>query len=161
MSLALYTDPELMIPQLRSKDAAAVIAELCSTLHRTGRVENLLPFYNEVISRELLSSTATPSGLAIPHARSPQIEQLCFVVGRSPEPVVWLGQKGPGVHLVFLFAVPENEIAAYLSLLAGFSKLTQDKLRLESLLAAPDRQAMFDVLRHTPARKSRAPALKT
>jgi mannitol/fructose-specific phosphotransferase system IIA component (Ntr-type) len=113
-----------------------------------------------VISRELLSSTAAASGLAIPHARSLQIKRLCFVVGRSPEPVVWLGQKGQGVHLVFLFAVPENEIAAYLSLLSGFSKLTQDKRRLESLLAAPDRQAMFDVLQQTPVRKSRVAALR-
>ncbi len=153
MPLAQFTSPELLIPQLRGRDAAAVIAELCSTLERAGRLKELLPFYNQVISRELLGSTATSAGWATPHARSADIERLCFAVGRTSESLRWPQNSGDEVHLIFLFAVPEAEITHYLGLLAGISRLEQDKLALDELLAAQDSEAMFEVFRHIPLRK--------
>lgn len=155
MSLARYTSPELLIPQLHGRDAAAVIAELCSTLQRAGRVKDLLAFYNQVISRELLGSTATRGGWATPHARSAEIERLCFAVGRTSEPVRWPENSGVEVHLVFLFAVPEENVDPYLNLLSGITRLTEDPLQLDGLLAALDSQAMFEVFRQIPLRKAR------
>ena len=68
-TVADYTEPSLMVPLLRSRDAAGVTAELCSTLDRQGRLSDLLPFYHAVISHEALSSTAMSPGWAMPHAR--------------------------------------------------------------------------------------------
>jgi mannitol/fructose-specific phosphotransferase system IIA component (Ntr-type) len=156
-TVADYTEPSLMVPVLRSRDAAGVTAELCSILERQGLITNLLPFYHEVISREALSSSAMPPGWALPHARVAGIPRLCFSLGRTAEPLVWFG--GEVVSMVFLFAVPRDQAAAYLSLIAGLAKLSQDHARLERLADAPDSGAMFEVLREIPLPKRRSAAV--
>jgi mannitol/fructose-specific phosphotransferase system IIA component (Ntr-type) len=156
-SVADYTEPSLMVPLLRSRDAAGVTAELCSMLERQGRITDLLPFYHAIISHEALSSTAMSPSWALPHARIAGIPHLCFAVGRAAEPLVWFG--GEPVSMVFLFAVPQNQAAAYLSLIAGLANLSQDRVRLERLADAPDSGAMFEVLREITLPKRRSAAL--
>jgi mannitol/fructose-specific phosphotransferase system IIA component (Ntr-type) len=158
MTLSRYTTQELMIPRLRSRDAAAIIAELCSVMHREQRVKDLLPFYNDVISRETLSSTATSPGWAMPHARGDDLERLSFAVGLTAEPLTWFGDTGELVSVVFLFAVPESETASYLRLLSGFSRLSRDPLIVQRLLQASDSRMMFDLLEQIPLRRPRPAA---
>ena len=153
-TVADYTEPSLMVPLLRSRDAAGVTAELCSTLDRQGRLSDLLPFYHAVISHEALSSTAMAPGWAMPHARLAVVRRLSFALGRTAEPLVWFG--GEPVNMVFLFAVPESQAAAYLSLISGLASLAQDRLRLERLADAPDSRAMFEVLREISLPKRHA-----
>ena len=147
-TVAYYTAPSLMVPLLSSRDGATIMAELCSTLQSQGRITDLLPFYQTVISHESLSSTAMSPGWAMPHARIAGIPRLSFALGRTAEPVVWFG--GERVNVVFLFAVPESEAAAYLSLISGLARLSQDSLRLARLGDAPDSRAMFEVLQQIP-----------
>jgi mannitol/fructose-specific phosphotransferase system IIA component (Ntr-type) len=153
-TLADYTEPSLMVPRLSGRDAATLTGELCSTLHRKGRISDLRGFYDAVISRESLSSTAMVPGWAVPHARLAGISQLSFALGRSEEPLAWFG--GKPANTIFLFAVPETEAAAYLTLISGLAKLSQDRLRLERLADASDSQAMFEVLQgiRLPQRRS-------
>jgi mannitol/fructose-specific phosphotransferase system IIA component (Ntr-type) len=143
-----------MVPLLRCRDAAAVTAELCSTLQRQGKVNDLLPFYNAIISYEALNSTATSPAWALPHAFVPGLPELSFALGRTAEPLVWFGQEL--VQVVFLFAVPESESAAYESLVSGLAKLGQDRMRCDQLLQAPDSEAMFALLEeiHLPRRRA-------
>jgi mannitol/fructose-specific phosphotransferase system IIA component (Ntr-type) len=156
-NVADYTAPLLMVPLLRSRDAAGVTAELCSMLERQGRISDLLPFYHAIISHEALSSTAMSPDWALPHARIAGIPHLCFALGRTAEPLVWFG--GERVSMVFLSAVPQNQAAAYLSLISGLAKLNQDHGRLQRLADAPDCEAMFEVLREISLPKRRSAAV--
>jgi mannitol/fructose-specific phosphotransferase system IIA component (Ntr-type) len=157
-SVADYTEPSLMVPLLRSRDATTVTAELCSVLQGQDRLCDLLPFYQAVISHESLSSTAISPGWALPHARSAGIPRLAFALGRTPEPVVWFG--GERVAMVFLFAVPESGGADYLSLISGLAKLSQDHPRCERPGGAPHGMAMFEGLRSLPLPNRRAAAVR-
>jgi mannitol/fructose-specific phosphotransferase system IIA component (Ntr-type) len=69
----------------------------------------------------------------------------------------WFG--GEPVNLIFLFAVPESEATAYLNLISGLAKLSQDHLRLRRLADAPDSRTMFEVLREIPLPKHPAVAI--
>ena len=146
--VADYTEPSLILPLLRSRDAAGVTAELCSSLQCQGRINDLLPFYHAVLSHESLSSTAMSPGWALPHARITGIRRLSFALGRAAEPLAWFG--GQAVSWVFLFAVPESDGAAYLNLISALARFSQDRWRLERLADALDSQSMFDVLREVP-----------
>jgi mannitol/fructose-specific phosphotransferase system IIA component (Ntr-type) len=151
--MADYTDPALMLPLLRSRDATGILSELCSALQCQGRIADLLPFYHSVLSHELLSNTAMSPGLALPHARIKGGRQLSFALGRTAEPLAWFG--GEPVSLVFLFAVPEDDGGAYLGLIASLARLAQDRLRLRRLVDVPEGQAMFEVLQEIPLPKTR------
>jgi mannitol/fructose-specific phosphotransferase system IIA component (Ntr-type) len=159
-TLANFTSPDLIIPELRSRDACSVVAELCSVLSSKGRVGELLPFYNAVITREQLGSTATSTGWALPHARCKELAKVCFAMGRPSESMTWFGESGPGVNMVFLIVVPEAEAGTYLSLISGLARLSQDRNRSQRMLHAQDTQSIFEVLEQIPIRQPRnAPAL--
>jgi nitrogen PTS system EIIA component len=160
-TIADYTDPELIIPQVRCHEAPGVLGELCSSLNRAGRLPNILAFYNAAMSHEFVCSTVTSPGWALPHARIRGLERLSFALGRSAEPLDWPGGSGEKVKLVFLFAVPEADAGAYLLLVAGLARLSHDSPGCERLLQAPNPRAIFELLQqvqlpepHSTARRN-------
>lgn len=159
-ALSDFSQLELMLPDLRSRDAAAVVGELCTALNRAGKIPDVLPFYQVVLGREGLCSTANAPGVALPHVRTSHLPSLCFALGRTREPMPWFAGNWP-VHLVFLFAVPEQDAATYLTLMSGVARLTQDKLRWPQLLDAPDAKGMFEVLTEIHLRRPRSAAARS
>ena len=45
VSLAHYTEPELIFPRLAERDSPGIIAELSRGLQRQGVIQDVLPFY--------------------------------------------------------------------------------------------------------------------
>jgi len=161
-TLADYTSAELIIPQLRSRDAEAAIAELCSAMQRHGAISELLPFYHSILSREMVCSTAHEPCWALPHGRLAGLPNLVFALGRCPEPLPWFSQKGVQVQIIFLFAVPENQAADYLTIVSALARLNREAISSSGLLLAPDRETLFRILANTPlGRKPAAPGSRT
>jgi PTS system fructose-specific IIC component len=147
VSLAHYTRPELIIPQLRGSDPAEIFEELSNQLRAHGAISDVLSFYNAALNHEFLSSSATPYGIAVPHARSPQVQRLTFAFGRVAEPMVW-GIKGSWlVDCVFLIAVPPTDASEYLSLRSGIANAGRRPGLLADLRAAPDVGRILEILR--------------
>lgn len=146
VSLAGYTRPALIVPQLRERDTAGVISELSQALQSQGCVPDVLPFYQAALNQELLANSALYCGLAFPHARLSGIKQLQFAFGRTPEPIVWGARSSWPVQLIFLLAVPATDAANYLHLLASLARLGQQPAVLAQLRAAEDAEAILAVL---------------
>jgi mannitol/fructose-specific phosphotransferase system IIA component (Ntr-type) len=148
LTLADYTDPGLMVPNLRGLDAPAVIQELSVALQREGRITDLLPFYQAALNREYLCSTVTQPGCALPHALVKGLCKPSFALGRTHEPIVWVGNPVVRVQLVFLVAAPETDAHCYMTLILGLARLGKDSQLLGRLLTAKDSFEMVALLRH-------------
>ncbi|HTL18624.1 MAG TPA: PTS sugar transporter subunit IIA [Patescibacteria group bacterium] len=145
-TLAVYTRPGLIVPELRERDAAGIISELSHVLQRDGCVPDVLPFYHTALNHELMANSALPCGIALPHGRLNGVKQLQFALGRTPEPVTW-GSKGScRVQLVFLLAVPATNAASYLHLLASLARLGQQPDQLTEHRSAENTHALLAVL---------------
>jgi mannitol/fructose-specific phosphotransferase system IIA component (Ntr-type) len=145
-SLADYTRPGLIVPQLRQRDAAGVISELSLLLQREGYVPDVLPFYQAALNQELMANSALDCGLAFPHARLSGVKRLQFAFGRTPAPIIWGAKSSWPVQLVFLLAVPATDAAAYLHLLASLARLGQRPDLLAQLRAAEGTAAILATL---------------
>src|SRR5258707_8347934 len=152
-TLAHYTRRELVLPALHERDAAGIISELSHLLQRQGCVSDVLPFYHTALNQELLSNSAHPCGIALPHARLSGVKQLCFAFGRAPQPIIW-GTKGShAIQLIFLLAGPATDAASYLHLLATLARLAQQPEHLESLRTAEDARSVTEVLERIKLRQ--------
>ncbi|MGQ7830379.1 PTS sugar transporter subunit IIA [Altererythrobacter sp. Z27] len=96
--------------------------------------------------REKLGSTGFGNGVAIPHARSTEVNRPVAVLLRLESPVEFDAADGMPVELVFGLLSPENAGAAHLHALAAISRLVRDDVKREALLEAPDAEAMFALL---------------
>ena len=154
MTLADYTQPGLIVPQLRERDTAGVVSELSQALQREGYVPDLLPFYHAALNQELLANSALECGLAFPHARLSGVKRLQFAFGRTPEPIIWGAKGSYPVQLIFLLAVPATDAASYLHLLASLAKLGQQTELLAELRVADSAEAILAVLQQIRLRQA-------
>jgi mannitol/fructose-specific phosphotransferase system IIA component (Ntr-type) len=153
VSIADYTRPELIVPQLRERDPAGIIEELSQRLRGGGTIGDVLSFYQAVVNHEFLSNSALPAGIATPHARSAQVSRLTLAIGRTSEPVVWGAKESWSVEYVFLLAVPPTDASNYLSLLSGIAGLGRRPEWLASLHAAADARCIFEFLKEISVRR--------
>jgi mannitol/fructose-specific phosphotransferase system IIA component (Ntr-type) len=156
-AIADYTAPELLLPEPKGVTAADVIAELVEALERAGRLTDRASFLEAVLAREKMSPTYLPIGWATPHARLQNLPQLSFALARPKRPLPWIGLSKTLVKLIWLFAVPEQETRAYLTLIASMARLSKDTMRIERLLLAPDALAMCDVLKEVHLQRPHQP----
>jgi len=105
-----------------------------------------------VVNHEFLSSSALPSGIATPHARSAQVSRLTLAIGRAREPVVWGISESWSVEYVFLLAVPSTEAMNHLALLSGIAGLGRQPEMLARLHVAADARGILDLLKEINVR---------
>jgi mannitol/fructose-specific phosphotransferase system IIA component (Ntr-type) len=152
-SVAGFTNPALIVPELREQDSPGIIKELSHVLHANGCVPDVLTFYNAVLNHEFLVDSVTESGVALPHARLTAVDRPQFAFGRNPHPVVWW-RKGPNpVQFVFLFAVPATEASEFLQILAALAKLGRQPDMLEALRGQESALGIFELLKQLKLRQ--------
>jgi mannitol/fructose-specific phosphotransferase system IIA component (Ntr-type) len=147
LSVADYTQTELIVPRLREADPAGIIEELSQRLCAQEVIGDVLSFYQAVVNHEFLSNSALPAGLATPHARSAQVSRLTLAAGRTREPVVWGLKEASSVEYIFLLAVPSTDGANYLSLLSGIADFGRRADQLARLHAAADEHSIFEIFK--------------
>jgi len=149
-SLGDFTRGDLIVPQLREQDAAGIMGELSRVLAQGSCVPDGLSFFQAALNQEVLSDAVVPSVLVVAHARLSGVRRLQFAFGRTPRPVVWNTKDSWPVQLIFLLAVPATETTHYLQLLSSLARLGLNTGAVARLLAAPDADAVWSVLKKIP-----------
>lgn len=158
MTLADFTAPGLVVPQLRGRDVAGVIQELGEALRNGRRVPDLRAFCQAALERERLVSTDTEAGMAFPHARLDAVHTLTFAFGRATQLLPWRPGAGASVRFVFLIAVPPADSAQYLQLISGLVRLSKDASARTALETAPATPDLVQVFARVSVRPSVSPA---
>jgi Kef-type K+ transport system membrane component KefB len=131
------------VPNLRAHTRWEVIDELCGGLKGHGEIPAVETCVAAVRAREELLGTGTGGGVAIPHARLPDLRRPVLVFGRSTAGVDWDAPDGQPVHLVFLLLTPAEEDSLQLQILAALAQGLGTKPARERLIQArTDAQAL-------------------
>jgi mannitol/fructose-specific phosphotransferase system IIA component (Ntr-type) len=152
-SLAEYTRPGLIVPQLQERDTAGVVNELTRILHREGCVPDVLAFYHAALNHEFLVNSATESGIAVPHARLNSVTNSGFAFGRATAPLMWGPRPSRPVEFVFLLSVPATDAAGFLQLLSALARFGQEEDLLAALRAEPSSEAIFNLFKRIRVRQ--------
>ena len=137
--------PDLVILDLHSDDRAEVTRQLAERLAAAGRVTDLDGFLADVRAREAQMPTGLPGGIGIPHARSAHVTVPTLGFARLPKGVDWGAEDGPAT-LVFLVAAPESGGSDHLAILASLARRLIHQSFRDSLLSAPDADAVVEII---------------
>ena len=86
-----------------------------------------------LLKREELGSTGIGKGIAIPHARLPDLERPCGLLARLKQGIEFDAIDGQAVDIVFVLLLPaavENEAIAALALVARTLRSAENLARL-------------------------------
>ena len=111
-------------PDIRSKKRAL---EKLSTLLASASDQTSSNIFDKLIERERLGSTGLGQGIALPHGRLGQSDDIIAAFIKLPEAIAFDSADGQPVDLLFALLVPEVKNNDHLQTLAAIAKFFQDK----------------------------------
>jgi PTS system nitrogen regulatory IIA component len=110
--------------------------------------------FEALLERERLGGTGMGRGVAVPHARIPDLEAIRGVFMRLERPVDFDAPDEQPVDVVFALLAPEDAGADHLRALARVSRVLRDNGVVAKLRSCADAQALYAVLTETLANRA-------
>lgn len=108
---------------LEAKTKEECLDALAESMIRAGFVTDKAAYLETVLNREKTGSTGIGFGVAIPHGKSKGVAAPGLAFARLTKPVDWQAMDGNPVSVVFLIAVPvENVGNEHLQILIAISR---------------------------------------
>ena len=136
---------------LVSRTKNDVLKELVDLVANGTHAPDSAPILAAVRERELVLSTGIGAGIAIPHGKTPHVDQLMVAAGVAHEGIDFDALDGKPVWLFFLLVGPESAAGAHVKVLSRISRLLRrDQLRRD-LMTASTAAAFLDIVRSSEA----------
>ncbi|MBN1445587.1 MAG: PTS sugar transporter subunit IIA [Candidatus Omnitrophica bacterium] len=127
MKITDFLKEDCVLIGVKSKDKKGAISELLELLKEKKHIKDSQDILDNVMEREKLGSTGIGQGIAVPHTKTEQIEDLVGAVGISDDGVSFDALDGEPVHIIFLILAPTKSIGLHLKALAKIARLLKDK----------------------------------
>ena len=125
MDVIRQLDEQVVKVPLEAMDKEEAIAELLELLVRTGRVTSRDELLEALYERESKGSTGIGEGVAIPHARHPEVDGAQVAAGVRKEGIDFDALDDRDVQVIFLVVAEEENPSANVEALAELGNLVQ------------------------------------
>lgn len=137
---------EFLSDNLSSNTKTDVLKELINVLIKSGLPIDGTKAIEVLQQREKLGSTGIGDGVAIPHAKVPDLQELVVAFGRSRQGIAFDAVDGKPVQLFFLLLAPENSTGQHLKTLAKISKMLKTSNFRKKLIDAKTKSDLFKAI---------------
>ncbi|MBP7765975.1 MAG: PTS sugar transporter subunit IIA [Deltaproteobacteria bacterium] len=137
---------EFLSENLTANTKADVLAELINVLIASGLRIDRARAIDVLQQREKLGSTGIGDGVAIPHGKVSDLQDLVVAFGRSRTGIAFDAIDGKPVHLFFLLLAPENSTGQHLKALAKISKMLKTPNFRKKLLDAKSKTELYKAI---------------
>ncbi len=125
-----------VIVDLRGETKEEILNELVSAMKEMGLVEDVKEAVKVILDRERLGSTGIGDGVAIPHGKMKNLQNVLCAFGRSKEGIEFDAVDGRPVHIFFLLLAPEENTGLHLKMLSRISRIVRDSSFRKKLMEA-------------------------
>ncbi len=136
-------DVTVAVPVGSKKEVLSALVDLVVSSHPELERDLLLQI---LLKREELRSTGIEQGVAFPHGRVPDLEQLLACFGRCRHGVDFDSFDGKPTFFFFVLLIPEHAQGSHLKALARLNRLFQDQSFRRSLIEAEDADGVFEAI---------------
>ena len=142
---ALFTLLPEAVATIRADGKQAILRELAARFAAVYQLDQATVLAG-LEDREKLGSTGFGRGVAIPHARVPDLGRPVAVFLRLESPVIFDAADAMPVDLVFGLLSPEQAGTAHLHALAAISRTMRDEHMHAALMQATDAEVLYGLL---------------
>ena len=146
MRLEKILKPEYLNDDMQARSKTEALAELASLVTKGSRELKKSNIYDVLLHREKQGSTGIGDGVAIPHGKIGDLEDLILAFGRSKAGVPFDSIDGKPVHIFFLLLAPENCTGQHLKALAKVSKMLKTGNFRKKLTDAKSNSDLYNII---------------
>lgn len=133
-----------------SKEEA--LEELVGLLCNAYRLKERGTILGAIRAREAKQSTGIGMGLAVPHAKTPVVDQLYVAFGRSVAGIDFDTVDGETAHIFFILVSPRDVSGPHIKALAGISRLVKHEEFRKELLECSSEKELIDLVKKAEER---------
>ena len=146
MKIVELLSPEAVVADMKSTEKFAALAELTDSIVTIQEGLDRDEVLRVLHERERLGSTGIGDGVAIPHGKLKNLDQLLLAFGCSKNGINFDSMDGKPAHLFFLLLAPEESVGIHLETLARISKLLKSPAVRQSLLNASGGDHLYQII---------------
>ncbi len=146
MRLEPILKPSLTILIEGAADRDDVLKRLAAAAASHAPEHTEVELLEALLAREAQTPTATPEGVAFPHAMLPEVDETLLLVARLKPAVSFGGGDLPAPDLIFCMIGSATKPWEHVRLLARLARVARGPGALERLRTAPDAAAMYEAL---------------
>jgi PTS system nitrogen regulatory IIA component len=146
MKISEILKKDFIIADLVGRDKASVLLELINFLGSHEVIKNKEILHSALIEREKLGSTGIGENVAIPHAKSDELDQILTLFGRSRVGIDFDSLDKKLVHFVCLVVAPAHSTGHHLKALARISRLLKNENLRQNILNSQSESEIYSCL---------------
>jgi nitrogen PTS system EIIA component len=146
MKLVDLIQPDAVKADLESSGKMDVLAELGGLLSRSCPNLEADEITRILVERERLATTGVGDGVAIPHGKAGNLDELAGAVGLSRTGIPFDAVDGEPVRIFFALIAPLNSTGEHLKALARISRLLKDPDFRERLTSCRGAEEIHDTI---------------
>lgn len=146
MQLSHYLTPKMIVVPVTGTSKEAVLKELVHALTERAHLKGEQEILHAISEREKCASTFLPMGVAVPHARVPDIHEILMITGIISGGIKdTIGTNPLTAHIVCLFVSPtqEKEFGKHLKLLARIAAIFAETSFVKEIAAMTSPEEIF------------------
>ncbi len=148
MEVRDFLSPDDALIRVRAPDKTRLLQDLAARAASALNLDaNLIAV--ELLKREALGSTGTGDGVAIPHARIPNLKRPFGILVRLRHAIDFDAIDGKPVDIVFLLLLPQSQ-GAPLNALAGVARRLRDPVSVRRIRDAADDAELYRAIESAP-----------
>lgn len=142
-------DAASLVVDLAATNKEAALKELLAVAQAAGALSGKAAkaLHKRLTERESVGSTGLGNGVAVPHVKGDEIEQVALVLARAKRGIEWQAIDGRPVSILFLLVSPKDEPETHLQCLRWIATLARNTDFRRFFVDARDEAAMRDLLR--------------
>ncbi|MEM8884037.1 MAG: PTS sugar transporter subunit IIA [Planctomycetota bacterium] len=145
ISLENIIPPE-RVKVLAATDKESALREMAALAGEAPEVQDAERLLEAIFEREEIMSTGIGLGIAIPHAKIPEVTDFVVALGKTAKGIEFSALDGQPVEFIVLIAGPDNQQERYLQLLARITLKLKDAHVRRAIASASDTDAILQAL---------------
>jgi Kef-type K+ transport system membrane component KefB/mannitol/fructose-specific phosphotransferase system IIA component (Ntr-type) len=140
---------ECTVTELRSNTKDEVLTEMVDILAYHGRLSDRDEVLKDIFEREKTMSTGMQHGIALPHAKSEGVKDICAAVGIKKTGIAFDSMDGEPARLFIMMASPKRTSSPHIQFLAAIGAVLKDDVTREQVINAASRDEVVKLLHRT------------
>ena len=146
MNLKTILTKDTICLHLKGTTKEEIISELLNILVEAKKIDDRNAAYAAVMDREQKMSTGMKHGIAIPHGKSPSINDLVACIGISDEAVEFDALDHEPCRIFIMTLSPVEKTGPHLQFLAEISLLFKSAEKRQEILHASSEEDVLRIL---------------
>ena len=146
MILGQVFNPKTICVNLESEDKEEVFEELVEKLIAFKPNLNRQNILNAIMEREKLMSTGIKEGIAVPHGKTNEVDEVIGVLGISKKGIDYDALDNKPVHLIFLLLSSADNAEFHLRVLRHLSTVIESHGFIAELMDQKDPDGVFQII---------------